>query len=173
MHSFPPLRSSCPSHPWLIILIMLGEEYKLWRSSLCSFPQPPVTSSFVSPNIHLSTLFSNTLSLCSSLNVRGQVSHPYRTTSNIIVLCIVIFTLLDSRHEDKRFWTEWWPGKLTFDSALKQSSQYGLARVCIWGSGSPVKVSLSDAGSCWLTGTGKRSGWAVIWTFLGFLTLLS
>jgi hypothetical protein len=31
-------------------------------------------------------LFSNTLSLCSSLNVTDQVSHPYRTTGKIIVL---------------------------------------------------------------------------------------
>jgi hypothetical protein len=36
----------------------------------------------------LNTLFSNTLSLCSSLNVRDQVSHPYRTTGKIIVLNI-------------------------------------------------------------------------------------
>jgi hypothetical protein len=27
----------------------------------------------------VSTLFSNTLSLCSSLNVTDQVSHPYKT----------------------------------------------------------------------------------------------
>jgi hypothetical protein len=33
----------------------------------------------------------STLSLCSSLNVRDQVSHPYRTTGRIIILCIVIF----------------------------------------------------------------------------------
>jgi polysaccharide pyruvyl transferase WcaK-like protein len=38
----------------------------------------------IGPNILLSTLFSNTLSLCSSLNVRDQVSHPYRTTGKII-----------------------------------------------------------------------------------------
>jgi hypothetical protein len=37
--------------------------------------QPPVTSSLFGPNILLSALFSNTLSLCSSLNVRDQVSH--------------------------------------------------------------------------------------------------
>jgi hypothetical protein len=34
--------------------------------------------------------FSNTRSLCSSLNVREQVSHPYKTTGKIIVLYVLI-----------------------------------------------------------------------------------
>jgi hypothetical protein len=41
----------------------------------------------------LSTLFSNILSLSSSLNVRDQVSHPDRKTGTIIVLYILIFTV--------------------------------------------------------------------------------
>jgi hypothetical protein len=56
-----PLPHSCyiPYHFILldlIILITLGEEYKLWSSSLCSFLQPPVTSSLFGPNIPLNTL---------------------------------------------------------------------------------------------------------------------
>jgi hypothetical protein len=42
----------------------------------------------------------------SSLNVRDQVSHPYRTTGKITVLYILILIFLDSRREDKRFRTE-------------------------------------------------------------------
>jgi hypothetical protein len=72
----------------LIILIILGEDYKLWSCSLCSFLQPPVTSSLIGRNILLNTLFSNTLSLCSSLNVRDQVSHSCRTTGKSCLLIL-------------------------------------------------------------------------------------
>jgi hypothetical protein len=85
---------------------MLGEEYKLLTSSLCRLLYSPVTSFSFGPNILLSTLFSNTLSLYSTLNPRDQVSHPYRK-KKIIVLYILISTFFDSRREDRRFWTEW------------------------------------------------------------------
>ena len=71
-----------------------GEEYRSLRSSSCGVLHSPVTSSLVGPHIYLSTLFSNTLSLRSSLNVSDQVSHPYKTTAKTIVLYILIFIFL-------------------------------------------------------------------------------
>jgi hypothetical protein len=66
-----------------------------------------VNSSLFGPNILLNTLFSNTLGLCSFLNIRDHVSHPYRTRGKIIVLYIPTFTFFVSRWEDSRFGTEW------------------------------------------------------------------
>jgi hypothetical protein len=51
-------------------------ELSSWEAVI----QLPTISSLFVPNILLSTLFSNTLRLCSSFNVRNQVSHPYKTT---------------------------------------------------------------------------------------------
>jgi hypothetical protein len=53
----------------------------LGSSSLCSSLKPPNISYLFGPNILLSALFSNTLGLCSSLNVRDKISRPYSTTS--------------------------------------------------------------------------------------------
>jgi hypothetical protein len=51
-------------------------------------------SSPLGPYILLSILFSNTLKLCSSLSVRDQDSHPYKTTGEIMVLNIFMFKVL-------------------------------------------------------------------------------
>jgi hypothetical protein len=86
------MRATYLAHPILLhltILVIFGDEYKLRIFSLCSSLQPVITLSLFGPNILLSTLISNTLSLCSSLNVRDQVSHPCRTTGKIIVLHIL------------------------------------------------------------------------------------
>jgi hypothetical protein len=107
VHTSPlPHSATCPAH--LIILdfitrTTLGENYRSWTSSLWSFLHSPVTSSLLSPNILLNTLFWNT----QTLNVSDQVSHLYKTTGKGIVLCILNFQFLDSKLEDKRFCTEW------------------------------------------------------------------
>ena len=44
---------------------MLGEEYNSCSSALCNFLHYIVISSFLAPNIFLSTLFFNTFKLCS------------------------------------------------------------------------------------------------------------
>jgi hypothetical protein len=85
----------CPSHPsWFDHLVMQS-------SPLPGYP------TLLGPNILLSTLFLNTLSLCSSFSVRGQPSHPYKTTGKITALYILIFIYLDRKLEDKWFCTEW------------------------------------------------------------------
>jgi hypothetical protein len=47
-----------------------------------------------------------TLSLCSSPNVRDQVSHPNKSRGKIVVLYNLIFIFLDSTRGNKNFWTE-------------------------------------------------------------------
>jgi hypothetical protein len=62
----------------------------------------PVSQHFLlGPNILFSTLFSNTLKQYTSLSVRHQVSHPYKTTGKIIVLYILIDKFLGRGQEDK------------------------------------------------------------------------
>ena len=78
-----------PSHSSRFDHTTFCEEYRSLSSSLCSFLHSSVTSSPLGPNILLSTLFPNTLSLRSSPNLTDEVSHPYKTTSKIIVLCIL------------------------------------------------------------------------------------
>ena len=75
-----PIRAACPAHLILLDLFtgtILNEEYRSLSSPLCSFLHYPSTTSFLGTNILLSTQFSNTLSLHSSLNGSDQVSHRY------------------------------------------------------------------------------------------------
>jgi hypothetical protein len=82
---FSPIRATFPAHLILLdlaIIIILGEQYKFEVSHYAAF--------------------NNLLFLHLSL-----VSRPYRTTGNIMVLYILILMFLDSRQEDKSYWTQW------------------------------------------------------------------
>jgi len=71
-----PIHTTCPTHLIhldLITRIVFGEQYNSWSPSLCTLLQSCVTSSLVDPNIFLSTVVSNTFSICSSLNVRHHI----------------------------------------------------------------------------------------------------
>jgi hypothetical protein len=98
----------CPSHP-----PSLDHSNYTWRRVqvmkllIVQFPQTTVTSSLFGPNILLSTLPSNTLSLCSSLKNWDQDSPPHINTGKIIVFYILILKVLYSRQKDKGFWTAW------------------------------------------------------------------
>jgi len=105
-----PIRARCSAHLillYLITRIIFGEQCKSLSCSLCRFLHSLVTSRLLDPNIVLSTLFSNVLSLRSSIIVSDHVSNPWKTAGKIGFMCIFIFTFLDSKREDKRFCTEW------------------------------------------------------------------
>ena len=80
---------------------ILCEEYRSLSSSLCSFLHSPFTSSLLGPNIFLNTLFSNTISLRSSLNVSDQVPHTYKKKNkqnySSVYLNLYIFGLQNGR----------------------------------------------------------------------------
>ena len=65
-----PICATCPAHLILLDLItQIFGEYRSQSVSLCHLPHSPIISSHIRPSIFLSTLFPNTLSLCSSLTV--------------------------------------------------------------------------------------------------------
>jgi hypothetical protein len=59
----------CPSHPhWLDHSNYTWRRVQVMKLLIMQFRQPPFTSSLFDPNTVLSTLFSNTLSLCTSIH---------------------------------------------------------------------------------------------------------
>jgi hypothetical protein len=61
------MTAACPAHLiflGLVTLLIFGEECELWSFSWSSFHWPPAPPSTWSPNILLSSLFSDTLSVC-------------------------------------------------------------------------------------------------------------
>ena len=61
------------------------------------------------------------IGVCSSLALSYQVSHPYKITSKLIVLCILIFKFVVPKLEGKVFCTEWWQAFPHFNLPLISS----------------------------------------------------
>jgi len=87
-----PIRATCPAY--LIRFVsntrISVDQYRSLSSSYCSLLHSLVTSSTLGLNTLLSTLFLNTLSLCSSLNLSDHVSHPYQIREISYSLCLWI-----------------------------------------------------------------------------------
>jgi hypothetical protein len=101
-------------------LMAVSEEYKLRSSKLCTF-HSLVIWLFVGPNILLSTLFSNIHNLSFSLNVRDQISHPYKTIGIIIDLCTVRLPVTVA--ERSKAWTVFALGR--WDRGFESHTRHG------------------------------------------------
>jgi len=116
---------------------------------LVNFLHSPVTSTLLGENIFLSTIFSNTLSLRSSLNVSDQVSNPYKTAGIIIVMYILICKFLDSKLEDKRFWC-------CSRGSLKPHNERNVANWVTWGTVTVTALCL------YRTHSGNYCAWCIV-----------
>jgi hypothetical protein len=94
--SHMPSPSHFPSSNHLIGSIW--QITKLLQSFIMQFSPVFITSCLLCPNIFFSSLFSKTLSHCSSLSVRDQVLNQIKQCKKITILYILIFLFLDSIH---------------------------------------------------------------------------
>ena len=88
--------------PFLYSRIIFVEEHGSWSTDY-AVSSSPVSSSLLGQNIFLSSLFCSTFSPNSSLSMRDQMLHPYKTAGKIIVLYIFVFRFFDSKLAERWF----------------------------------------------------------------------
>jgi hypothetical protein len=145
--STPPCQ---PSNDWKLSNI----QRRLRSTSLSSPLLSPVTSSLLGPNILSSTLFSNTLNPCSSLNVRDKVRFQVLTAATVfwkVVFCRLVE--IDRRLGGTYFLYHQWDHTHT-----KQHVKLFFCIFNLWSRGSSVSAvfgyGLGDRGS--IPGRGWR-----------------
>jgi hypothetical protein len=101
--------ASCPTHLILLHLItwtILGEKCRSLHSLFSSYLHSPLTSSLLCRNILFSTVFSNILSLRSSLIGSDHVSHQYKTTANHTWVHLNLY-IISQQTGGQTFCTDW------------------------------------------------------------------
>jgi hypothetical protein len=108
-----PIRVTCPAAlivPNLIIPIIPEDEHKSWSFSLHNFLHLPTIWSLLGPNIPFKTIFSNTLTLRSLLNVTVEACCTKTELHSKLYVCIFykIFTLFlnYSQMHPRQHWTQ-------------------------------------------------------------------
>jgi len=84
----------------------IGWEVQIIKLLVYSFLHSTVTSSHLGPAFSQHPVLKHFHPVFLP-KVRDQVSHQYKTTGKIIVLCILVLVSLPSKLEDKRFYTNW------------------------------------------------------------------
>jgi hypothetical protein len=87
-----PLHATCPANLMFLDRItrtLLGVQYRSLSYLLHNSIHSPVTSSLSVPNILLSTLFSNTVNVDSSIGLSDQVLHPCRHGQRYIFIYFI------------------------------------------------------------------------------------
>jgi hypothetical protein len=123
----PPISSSLPWSCYLYMVKSISYEALHYAVFSNLLPLHPSSVHIFS----LATLFSNTFSLCSSLNVRHQVSDPHKTTENIIVL-YVLTASLNNLHTNLQWYRRFlslWHHRYLLSSAFCCCEE-GFLRVC-------------------------------------------
>ena len=100
--------TTCPIHSSdLINRTTFGDEYWSQSSSLYSLLHSCLTSSLLDPNVLLSTLFTNILTLHSSLNEERRNFTPIQTTGKYKILNIFNYIFLERKVGRNNFFSKW------------------------------------------------------------------